>query len=99
MGCFFGGEYAVGHTFVIEHSPRERRGAIGGFIQSGFPLGYVIASLIFALVSHILGDQAMFQYGWRIMFLTGTMPVFLALYIKKVVARVSRVWKKPRRTG
>src|SRR5271165_3838643 len=23
MGFFFGGEYAVGHTFVMEHSPRK----------------------------------------------------------------------------
>ena len=98
MGCFFGGEYAVGHTFVIEHSPRERRGAIGGFIQSGFPLGYVIASLIFALVSHILGDQAMFQYGWRIMFLTGTMPVFLALYIRKSLPE-SPEFEKAKKNG
>jgi MFS transporter, MHS family, proline/betaine transporter len=41
MGIFFGGEYAVGHTFAIEYAPQKRRGAIGGFIQSGFPLGYV----------------------------------------------------------
>ena len=51
MGIFFGGEYAVGHTFAIEYAPQNRRGAIGGFIQSGFPLGYVFASLVFALIS------------------------------------------------
>ena len=39
MGIFFGGVYAVGHTFAIEYAPQKRRGAIGGFIQSGFPLG------------------------------------------------------------
>ena len=39
MGIFFGGEYAVGHTFAIEYAPQKKRGAIGGFIQSGFPLG------------------------------------------------------------
>ncbi len=44
MGCFFGGEYAVGHTFAIELAPRYRRGAIGGFVQSGFSLGYVLCS-------------------------------------------------------
>ena len=37
MGIFFGGEYAVGHTFAIEYAPQKKRGAIGGFIQSGFP--------------------------------------------------------------
>src|SRR5271169_3417435 len=46
MGIFFGGEYAVGHAFAIEHAPRARRGQIGGFIQSGFPFGFAIASFV-----------------------------------------------------
>lgn len=83
MGCFFGGEYAVGHTFAIEHAPKNKRGLISGFIQSGFPLGYVFASLVFACISHIFDSQAMQEYGWRIAFLTGVMPVFLALYIRR----------------
>lgn len=83
MGCFFGGEYAVGHTFAIEHAPPKRRGAIGGFIQSGFPLGYVFASLVFALISHTVGSEGVLHYGWRIAFVTGVLPVFLALYIRK----------------
>lgn len=85
LGCFFGGEYAVGHTFAIEHSPTHKRGAIGGFIQSGFPLGYVLASLVFALISHLLGPEAMVEYGWRVAFVTGLAPVFLALYIRKTL--------------
>jgi MFS transporter, MHS family, proline/betaine transporter len=98
MGCFFGGEYAVGHTFAIEHSPPERRGAIGGFIQSGFPLGYVFASLIFALISYSLGSEAMLHYGWRIAFLTGVMPVFLALYIRKALPE-SPEFEKAKKEG
>ena len=98
LGCFFGGEYAVGHTFAIEHAPVDRRGAIGGFIQSGFPLGYVIASLIFALISYSLGPEGMLHYGWRLAFLTGTMPVFLALYIRKSLPE-SPEFKKAKEQG
>jgi MFS family permease len=82
MGCFFGGEYAVGHTFAIEHAPQSRRGAIGGFVQSGFPLGYVFAALVFALISHLTTAAGMTQFGWRIAFMTGVVPVFLALYLR-----------------
>src|ERR1700691_2863999 len=81
MGIFFGGEYAVGHTFAIEYAPQNKRGMIGGFIQSGFPLGYVFASLVFALISFLTTKQAMAAYGWRIAFMTGAILVFLALYI------------------
>jgi len=82
MGIFFGGEYAVGHTFAIEYAPQKKRGQIGGFIQSGFPLGYVFGSLVFALVSFLTTKEAMLAYGWRIVFVTGVIPVFLALYIR-----------------
>jgi len=82
MGCFFGGEYAVGHTFAIEFAPKARRGAISGFVQSGFPLGYVFAALVVALISRIVGDANMLVYGWRIAFITGAVPVLLALWIR-----------------
>jgi MHS family proline/betaine transporter-like MFS transporter len=82
MGCFFGGEYAVGHTFAIENAPQSRRGAIGGFIQSGFPLGYVLASLVFALIALLTTPATMGRYGWRIAFMTGVIPVLLALWIR-----------------
>ena len=82
MGCFFGGEYAVGHTFAIEHAPAGKRGLVGGFIQSGFPLGFVIGSLVFALIARTVGSEAMLDYGWRIAFLTWMMPVVLAVYIR-----------------
>jgi MHS family proline/betaine transporter-like MFS transporter len=83
MGCFFGGEYAVGHTFAIEHAPQSRRGALSGFVQSGFPLGYVLASLVFALISYLVPKPAMLAYGWRIAFVTGVIPVFLALILRR----------------
>jgi MFS transporter, MHS family, proline/betaine transporter len=82
LGCFFGGEYAVGHTFAIEHAPKARRGAIAGFVQSGFPLGYVLASLVVAFLSKVCGPAGMLTYGWRIAFMTGVVPVFLALWIR-----------------
>jgi len=82
MGCFFGGEYAVGHTFAIEYAPQQKRGKISGFIQSGFPMGYVLAALVFAGISAMLGKAALSAYGWRVAFMTGVVPVFLALYIR-----------------
>lgn len=82
MGIFFGGEYAVGHTFAIEYAPQKKRGAVGGFIQSGFPLGYVLASLVFAAISYICGKEILIHYGWRIAFMTGVVPVLVALWIR-----------------
>ena len=99
MGCFFGGEYAVGHTFAIEYAPQQRRGAVSGFIQSGFPLGYVFASLVFALISLLTAGKAILaQYGWRIAFMTGVIPVFLALCIRRNLQE-SPEFEKAKATG
>ncbi|MGA3175649.1 MAG: MFS transporter [Syntrophorhabdales bacterium] len=98
MGCFFGGEYAVGHTFAIEHAPAKRRGTIGGFVQSGFPLGYVFASLVFALISVLVGKGGMAGYGWRIAFMTGILPVLLALYIRRMLPE-SPEFEKAKKRG
>src|SRR6202166_2521978 len=81
MGIFFGGEYAVGHTFAIEYAPQKKRGAIGGFIQSGFPLGYVFGSLVFALISFLTTKETMLAYGWRNFFMKGGIPVFFGVYL------------------
>ncbi len=83
MGIFFGGEYACGHAFAIEHAPKAKRGWIGGFIQSGFAFGFAIASFVVMLFTLGLGEAAMQNYGWRIVFATGVVPVFIALYIRK----------------
>ena len=98
MGCFFGGEYAVGHTFAIEHAPAKKRGLISGFVQSGFPLGYVFASLVFALISALAGKDVMFSYGWRIAFMTGVVPVFLAIYIRRTLPE-SPEFEKAKKRG
>ena len=86
MGIFFGGEYAVGHAFAIEHAPKKRRGQIGGFIQSGFPFGFAMASFVVLGFSFALGEAAMQDYGWRIVFATGAAPVLLTLFIRKSLA-------------
>lgn len=83
MGCFFGGEYAIGHAFAIEHAPRGKRGLVGGFIQSGFPLGYAFGSFAVLGLTLWLGEEAMCDYGWRLIFASGVAPVVLALVIRR----------------
>jgi len=40
---------------------------------------------VVALISSILGSKAMLDYGWRIVFASGVLPVLLALYIRKLL--------------
>jgi MFS transporter, MHS family, proline/betaine transporter len=98
MGCFFGGEYAVGHTYAIEHAPGHIRGRIGGFVQSGFPLGYAIASFCVLGLSLSIGEKAMLEWGWRVMFFSGIAPVFLALYLRRSLVE-SPIFEEAKASG
>ena len=85
MGFMFGGEYAVGHTFTMELCPKDIRGRVGGVIQAGFPFGYMLASLVFSGFSSVLSKEAMISVGWRYVFLTGLIPVFVALAVRRML--------------
>lgn len=82
QGFFAGGEWASGTVITMETSPKSSRGLLSGFLQSGFNLGFVIASITyqFALIS-FPGDSFL-DVGWRAMFFTGIIPGFVALFVR-----------------
>ena len=99
MGCFFGGETAVGSTFAIEHAPPSKRGPISGFLLSGFPLGYAFASFAVLGVTLLIGEDAMRNWGWRVMFATsGIAPFCLALYLRRIIVE-PQVFLHAKKTG
>ena len=79
-----GGEWGVGASLTMESVPAHARGFVSGLLQSGYPAGYFLASIIYALL---------FQYiGWRGMFMVGVLPALLVLYIRRNVPELP-TWK------
>jgi len=61
----------------METIPPSARGLISGFLQAGYPSGYLLASIVYALVfDHI---------GWRGMFMIGALPALLVLFVRSSV--------------
>jgi MFS transporter, SHS family, lactate transporter len=74
FGFAMGGEWGIGASLVMETVPPKLRGAVSGLLQSGYPSGYFIASLVyFALFDSI---------GWRGMFFVGIAPALLVFLIR-----------------
>ena len=72
-----GGEWGVGASLTMESIPPQARGFVSGLLQSGYPTGYFLASIVYGLL---------FQYiGWRGMFMVGVMPALLVFYIRRSV--------------
>jgi MFS transporter, SHS family, lactate transporter len=77
FGIAMGGEWGVGASLTMESIPPRARGLISGLLQSGYPAGYFLASIVYGLL---------FQYiGWRGMFMVGVVPALLVFYIRRKV--------------
>src|SRR5580658_3549159 len=84
FGIAMGGEWGVGASLTMESIPPHARGFVSGLLQSGYPAGYFLASIVYGLL---------FQYiGWRGMFMVGVVPALLVLYIRRSVPE-SPTWK------
>jgi SHS family lactate transporter-like MFS transporter len=84
FGIAMGGEWGVGASLTMESIPPHARGFVSGLLQSGYPAGYFLASIVYG---------ALFQYiGWRGMFMVGVVPALLVLYIRRSVPE-SPSWK------
>jgi SHS family lactate transporter-like MFS transporter len=50
FGVAMGGEWGVGASLTMESIPPHARGFISGLLQSGYPTGYFLASIVYALL-------------------------------------------------
>ncbi len=65
-GIGMGGYWGVGASLAVESSPIHRRGLVSGLMQSGYPLGYLLAAFAMESVMPHLGWRAMFCVGFAI---------------------------------
>jgi len=74
FGFCMGGEWGIGASLVMESIPIKLRGPVSGLLQSGYPSGYFIASLVYFLLFDAL--------GWRGLFMVGIAPAILVFLIR-----------------
>jgi MHS family shikimate/dehydroshikimate transporter-like MFS transporter len=81
QGIGLGGEWGGAALIVLEHSPADKRGFYGSFVQIGFPIGLVLATLSFAAVS-TLPEADFLSWGWRIPFLVSIVLLAIGTFIR-----------------
>jgi SHS family lactate transporter-like MFS transporter len=72
---------------AMESVPARSRGLLSGILQEGYPAGYLLAALTYGLVFP--------HFGWRAMFIVGSLPAFLVLFIQMGVQE-SPAWLERR---
>lgn len=81
QGLGFGGEWAAGAILIGEVVDKRIRGRAVGCVQSGWPVGYALAALMYWGLFSALPEQ----YAWRILFLVGILPGLLVLWMRRNV--------------
>lgn len=82
QGFFAGGEWGSGAVITMETAPKEKRGILSGFLQSGFNFGFVLASVVFFATVSAFSEEEFVEIGWRVMFFTGIIPGLVALFVR-----------------
>ncbi|MFQ5969962.1 MAG: MFS transporter [Nitrososphaerales archaeon] len=91
QGLFAGGEWASGAVITMETVPKSSRGLLSGFVQSGFTLGFLLASIVYQFVSLAYPGDSFIEMGWRVIFYTGIIPGLVALFVR-LKMNESEIW-------
>lgn len=79
QGFFAGGEVTGSATYLAEAAPPGRRGFFGAFTPVGVALGGGTAALVAGVLSTVLTEQQLQDFGWRIPFLLSLPLIAVAL--------------------
>ncbi|BCI52274.1 MFS transporter [Mycolicibacterium litorale] len=80
QGLAFGAEWGGAILMSYEHAPWKQKGRYTGIVQAGFPVGLLLANLVFLVSVHLGGDWA-----WRVPFLASIALVMVGLIIRAKV--------------
>jgi metabolite-proton symporter len=85
QGIGLGGEWGGAVLLAVENAPPSKRAIYGMFPQLGAPLGFLLSSGTFLLLSHWMTDAQFFRFGWRLPFLASALLVILGLYVRVTI--------------
>ena len=82
QGLGLGGEWSGAVLLATENAPEGKRAWYGMFPQLGAPIGFILATGSFLLLSAVIPEQDFMQWGWRIPFIASAVLVIVGLYIR-----------------
>ncbi|GGP21546.1 MFS transporter [Thermocladium modestius] len=97
-GTFAGGEYGNGAAILVESVNPRRRGLWGALLQSGYPIGYTLAALVYLSLHYVIPASEFAEVGWRWMFWIGLIPAIAGLAVRLAMPE-SIMWEDLKKRG
>jgi MFS family permease len=82
QGLFVGGEWSGAMTLVVENAPLHLRARYAAIPQIGSPIGTILSSGGFFVMSLVFSQDSFDSFGWRIPFLAAFPLLILAIYLR-----------------
>jgi MFS family permease len=82
QGFALGGEATGAQLFTMEHSPPEKRGLFGSFINVAAPVSQVLANGMLFAIAALMSEQQFEDFGWRIPFLLSIALIVVGAYLR-----------------
>lgn len=82
QGFGLGGEWGGAVLLATENAPPGKRSWYGIFPQLGAPVGLFLSSGIFWLLLHVISQEALLSWGWRVPFLSSIILIAIGLWVR-----------------
>lgn len=86
QGLGLGGEWGGAVLLATENAPEGKKARYGMFPQLGAPIGFLLSSLTFFLLSKTMPESRFLSFGWRIPFIASAVLVGVGLYVRLKIA-------------
>ena len=82
QGLGLGGEWGGAVLLATENAPPHKKAWYGMFPQLGAPIGFLLSSGSFFILSKTMTESDFINYGWRIPFIASAVLVWVGLYVR-----------------
>ncbi len=86
QGIGLGGEWGGAVLLATENAPPGKQAWYGMYPQLGAPIGFILSTGVFIVLTAVLSDEQFVAWGWRIPFLASALLVFVGLYVRLKIA-------------
>ncbi len=99
QGLALGGEVGPSTAYLLEAAPQESRGFVASWQIASQGCAALVAGVVASALTFFVGDHAMSDWGWRVMFLLGIGVVPVGLIIRSHLPETAGSEKDPSASG
>ncbi|WP_208644766.1 MFS transporter [Mucilaginibacter kameinonensis] len=93
QGLGLGGEWGGAVLLATENAPAHKKAWYGMFPQLGAPIGFLLSSGTFFILSKAMSEADFLSYGWRIPFIASALLVWVGLFVRLKISETPEFMK------